>query len=165
MTLLDDLNDLARRRNDPDLYDLIIRWSTPLTETQTSTLTRLAEGWTWQDIAEQDGLNRNGINYRVLHIHRAYSVRSTTRAAVEALRAGHIDVRDLKGVWAGSAPTATQRRLLQAVADYGTNKEAAQALGRTEAAVKGALQALSLEAGTGSRVQIVVRAYREGWIK
>lgn len=168
MTLLDDLTHLTTAWGDTpharDLQRLLRRHTSPLTDDQQHTLLELANGATQAELMAAHHLTKPGANWRVGQIHRAYHTRSTTRAVVEAIRAGHLDLNDLEGKWEGQAPTATRVRILQAVADHGTNAAAATHLGLTPSAVATALHKCSWEAGTGSRVQIVVRAIREDWI-
>jgi DNA-binding CsgD family transcriptional regulator len=168
VTLLDDLTTLTTTWGDTphtrDLRRILRRHTSPLTDAQQQTLTELANGATQHELAAAHGMTRAGANWRVGQIHTAYNVRSTTRAVVEAIRAGHLNLDDLEGEWGPEPPTPAQIRLLQAVADHGTSPAASAALGVTASAVNANLHRCSALAGTSSRVQIIVRAIKEEWI-
>lgn len=180
MTLLDDLQELAdhwRSLGDThvrsegtaylcaqDLEELIRKESSPLSEVQTHTLTLIAGGSSFQAIADQYGSPYPTVNWRIQRIHKLYGTTSSAVAVMSALRAGHITLDDIDTKWEGSEATTREVQAMQAVADHGTNKAAAAALEWEETQVKGFLQRASDKAHASNRVDLVVRAHREGWV-
>ena len=147
-----------------ELAQLIARHSSPLSEVQAHTLTLVAGGHSFQQIADLYKAPYPTVNWRVQRIHKLYGTRSSTVAVIAALRAGHITLDDIDTKWEGSEATTREVQAMQAVADHGTNHAAARATGLTETAVKGYLQRASDKAHASNRVDLVVRAYREGLV-
>ena len=169
MTLLEDLTTLADRWqghfHQEQLRALIATHSSPLSEVQAHTLTCIASGRSFDSIVADYDSPLPTVKWRIQRIHRIYGTSSSSVAVIAALRAGHITLEDIDTKWEGSEATTREVQAMQAVADYGTNKAAAAALGWVDTQVKGFLQRAQDKAHAANRVDLVVRAYREGWVR
>lgn len=125
----------------------------------------IANGADLAQVARETGLNQNTLKSRLKRLYKAYAVDTHARLVVSALRQGDLDADALHGTWEGPEPSEQAKRVLQAVADHGTNKAAGAVLGITGNTVAVHLHRLSYMAGTGLKVQLVVRAYKKGWVE
>lgn len=128
-------------------------------------LTRLASGATLAQIAADLNVGDSAVRQRVSRIYRKYGVRTHFQAVIAAIREGDINPDDLPGDWLGEEPTEQQRRVLQGVADHGTNEAVGEALGISLNTVAVHLQRMVGKSGTSVKMQNVVRAYKKGWIE
>lgn len=125
----------------------------------------LATGAPMVQIAQEVGLTENGLAARLRRIYRAHGVNTHARLVSAYLRAGLLDIDDVPGEWVGKDPTDQQKRILQGIADYGTNKEIGAALGISPNTVAMQLQKMRYHAGIGLKAQLLVRAYKKGWVE
>jgi DNA-binding NarL/FixJ family response regulator len=132
---------------------------------QLSYIRRLANGQQVTEIAERRGVTRQAVQHQLEEMYRRYQCRSAAHLVATAIRADWLPSYRRQPTAGLPAPEGTRLFLIQMLAAGLSVLEIAAKRGVLRSSVKDQLDVLYRRYNVRRQAQLVVLAFKHGWIK